>query len=76
MVDLKGIVFFVNSVRNTKTIIFITLLILLGCQSGLVNETDRLDETEGYSPLATDKLFVVDCLLPGQLRKLGSQVTY
>jgi hypothetical protein len=73
---LKGIVFFVNRNKNTKVVFLFTLAFLLGCQSGLVNESDKLNASEGYSSVETDKLFVVDCLLPGQIRKLGTQMTY
>ncbi len=56
--------------------VYFFLLFLLGCQSGLNSETARLKANEGYSAEQTDKLFVVDCLLPGQIRRLGSQMTY
>ena len=32
--------------------------------------------TEGFAIQDTNKLFVVDCLLPGQVRRLGAEVTY
>ncbi len=50
--------------------------LLLGCQSGIVNDGADLAATEGYSAAQTDKLFVVDCLLPGQIRRLGGQVAF
>jgi TPR repeat protein len=50
------------------------LTALIGCQSSSVSDLNRA--AEGYSPQDTDKLFIVDCLLPGQIRKLGSQMTY
>lgn len=59
-----------------RNLVLLPLGLLLGCQSGLVNEGAGLKATEGYTPEQTDKLFVVDCLLPGQIRKLGSQMTY
>lgn len=61
---------------NLKTIIFLPFIVLLGCQSGPVNEIGDSKATEGYSVAETNKLYVVDCLLPGQLRKLGSKMTY
>ncbi len=61
---------------NLKIIIYLLFLALMGCQSGPVNNTDGVKATEGYSASETDKLYVVDCLLPGQLRKLGSKMTY
>jgi hypothetical protein len=51
-------------------------LALPACQSSKFDESVSLAATEGYSKEDTDKLFVVDCLLPPQIRKLGSQMTY
>jgi hypothetical protein len=51
-----------------------TLTAIIGCQPSPVSDLNRA--AEGYSPQDTDKLFIVDCLLPGQIRKLGSQMTY
>ncbi len=62
-------------VKKAKLLV-LPLGLLLGCQSGLVGNGADLTATEGYSADDTDKLFVVDCLLPGQIRKLGSQMTY
>ncbi len=59
-----------------KTIILLITTLLVGCQSVMVDESSYLKATEGYSAEQTDKLFVVDCLLPSQIRRLGSQVTY
>lgn len=59
-----------------RKIFIFPLMILFGCQPGLINEADRIKAAEGYSAGQTDKLFVVDCLLPSQLRRLGSQMTY
>jgi TPR repeat protein len=66
-----------QSIVFTKLVHFFLVAIitaLIGCQSGSVSELNRA--AEGYSPQDTDKLFIVDCLLPGQIRKLGSQMTY
>jgi TPR repeat protein/uncharacterized caspase-like protein len=52
------------------------LAVLIGCQTATVSDQDYARAMEGYNPQDTDKLFVVDCLLPGQIRKLGSQITY
>ncbi|MGZ8944172.1 MAG: caspase family protein [Methylococcaceae bacterium] len=52
------------------------LTALIGCQSSSVSDLNSAKAAEGYSPQDTDKLFIVDCLLPGQIRKLGSQMTY
>ena len=56
--------------------LFLMLAVLLGCQTTSVSDRDYAKATEGYNPQQIDKLFVVDCLLPGQIRRLGSQVTY
>lgn len=64
-----------RSISKSQLIIF-PLALLLGCQSGLVSDGADLRASEGYNAEQTDKLFVVDCLLPGQIRKLGSQMTY
>ncbi len=49
---------------------------LTGCQSSSAPDLNSTKAAEGFSPQETDKLFIVDCLLPGQVRKLGSQMTY
>lgn len=41
-----------------------------------VSQEEMAKATQGYIVADTNKLFVVDCLLPGQVRKLGSQMTY
>jgi TPR repeat protein len=53
----------------------ITAVLLIGCAPQAVNREEAAEAVEGYIEDA-DKLHVVDCLLPGQLRKLGSQATY
>jgi hypothetical protein len=50
--------------------------VLIGCQTDPGTDLNNSSATEGFSPKDTDKLFVVDCLLPGQVRKLGTQMTY
>ncbi len=48
-------------------------LLLAGC----VAETDtRAVTATGAGGKSADDLLIVDCLLPGQIRKLGSQMTY
>lgn len=66
----------VNQIISTKNLVISSFAVLLGCQPVLINEASNLEATKGYSKEQTDKLFVVDCLLPGQIRKLGSQMTY
>ncbi|MBI3776330.1 MAG: caspase family protein [Gammaproteobacteria bacterium] len=50
----------------------LALILLLGCAPGgnhIIN-VDTGDDTEA------DKLLIVDCLLPGQIKKLGTGTTY
>lgn len=75
MAKLIKNMFLTRKSSSIKVFIF-PMMILFGCQPGLINEADRKKATEGYSAGQTDKLFVVDCLLPSQLRRLGSQMTY
>ncbi len=65
------------STKNTLFVAILTSLILsLGCQTTDPTSPEGLKALEGFKPQDTDKLFVVDCLLPGQVRKLGTQMTY
>ncbi len=50
------------------------LVLLTACARNPSRE-EMARATEGYIE-DTNKLFVVDCLLPGQVRKLGAQMTY
>ncbi len=51
------------------------LLFLLGCTAA--TETARLQQELSAAPSrGADDLFVVDCLLPGQIRKLGRSMIY
>ena len=53
-----------------KHFILVPFVFLLGCQPSLIQQ----EENTQYSAEETNKLFVVDCLLPGQVRNLGSMV--
>jgi hypothetical protein len=53
----------------------IAAALLIGCAPQPVNREEAAKAVEGYIEDA-NKLYVVDCLLPGQLRKLGAQATY
>ncbi|MGJ0486947.1 MAG: caspase family protein [Methylomicrobium sp.] len=53
-----------------------TLTVLVGCAATSVSELNDPQATAGYDSKETDKLFVVDCLLPGQVRKLGAKAMY
>jgi len=76
MLSTKNNLILVNLATRIKNVAFFPFIILLGCQPVLINEVDNSNAAEGYSAEQTDKLFVVDCLLPAQIRKLGSQMTY
>lgn len=77
MLSSKIKLFFWGKIINKKNCVIFPFILLLGCQSQLVNDSSSsLKSTEGYSAEETNKLFVVDCLLPGQIRKLGNEMTY
>lgn len=55
----------------------IVLVLLTGCVTDpAVLQTDRGGGASLENRAEADKLFIVDCLLPGQIRKLGSRLTY
>lgn len=56
--------------------ILASLALTPGCQTIDPDSPEGLKALEGFKPQDTDKLFVVDCLLPGQVRRLGTQMTY
>lgn len=53
----------------------VATVLLVGCATEPLNQEQSAKAVEGYIE-DVNKLSVVDCLLPGQLRKLGSQATY
>lgn len=53
----------------------VSLVLLAACVRD-VSKEEMAKATEGFVIQDTNKLFVVDCLLPGQVRKLGSEMTY
>ncbi|MDD1622817.1 MAG: caspase family protein [Methylococcaceae bacterium] len=53
----------------------VTVVLLAACARE-VSKEEMAKATEGFAIQDTNKLFVVDCLLPGQVRKLGSEMTY
>lgn len=58
---------------------FILAGLLTSCTSPTARESEPKPSAFDVSTLPAekvDKLFVVDCLLPGQVRKLGGEVTY
>jgi alpha/beta superfamily hydrolase len=50
--------------------------ILMAACARDVSKEEMAKATEGYIVADTNKLLVIDCLLPGQVRKLGAQMTY
>lgn len=65
-----------NKARFTPTALTVALsAALLNACAPNVSREDAARATEGYVE-DVNKLFVVDCLLPGQVRKLGSAMTY
>ena len=58
-----------------RTLVVAVSAVLLAACAHNVSKEDMAKATEGYIE-DTNKLFVVDCLLPGQVRKLGTQMTY
>ena len=64
-----------NHFPTRKLVLAISTVLIASC-APKVSQDEMAKATEGYVIQDTDKLFVVDCLLPGQVRKLGSQMTY
>ena len=65
----------VNLFKARKLVLAISTVLLASCAHEASKE-EMAKATEGFAIQDTNKLFVVDCLLPGQVRKLGSQMTY
>lgn len=61
--------------KARKLVLAISTILLASCAHEASKE-EMAKATEGFVIQDTNKLFVVDCLLPGQVRKLGSQMTY
>lgn len=61
--------------KARKLVVAISAVLLASCAHEASKE-EMAKATEGFVIQDTNKLFVVDCLLPGQVRKLGSQMTY
>lgn len=61
--------------RDIKHSMILPLVFLFGCQPNVIHDTAMLKTAQKYSAAQTDKLFIVDCLLPGRVRKLG-QIMY
>ena len=62
------------AVRLTLIFILVGVMMLVGCTSQPVRDIDEAAvELEGFDPI--EDLYVVDCLLPGEVRRMG-QMTY
>lgn len=59
-----------------RTLTIAVTAVLLAACAREVSKEEMAKATEGFAIQDTNKLFVVDCLLPGQVRKLGSEMTY
>lgn len=56
------------------TVVVAATLMLAGCPSGQIRSVDEeAVEMEGFDPI--EDLYIVDCLLPGEVRRMG-QMTY
>jgi len=62
------------SFQHRATTVAVSAILLASCARNVSRE-EMAKATEGYIE-DTNKLFVVDCLLPGQVRQLGQQMTY
>lgn len=65
-----------HKMSQNRTLALAIGSILMAACAREVSQEEMAKATEGYIVADTNKLFVVDCLLPGQVRKLGSQMTY
>lgn len=62
---------------NKRILTSLTLLFLLvGCVSDSALLEKQSNDFNRVNQENTDRFFIVDCLLPGQIRKLGSKITY
>ncbi len=64
-----------NLIKPRMLVLTVSAVFLVSCARD-VSQEEMTKATEGFAVQDTNKLFVVDCLLPGQVRKLGSQMTY
>lgn len=62
------------ALRSAGVLVAMLLVILAGCASNGIQGPGELTSLKGKIP--AEKLFVVDCLLPPQVRKLGSGTTF
>ncbi len=60
--------------RVHKFLVVVTAAVLTSCMLSACVEQSSLHGQ--VPPISADDLHIVDCLLPGQIRKLGSRMTY
>lgn len=65
----------VKNIQSYALSLVISGLLLTACAKD-VSQQEIGRATEGYIVTDVNKVFVVDCVLPGQVRRLGSQMTY
>ena len=54
----------------------LTTLLLSACSPQAINNQGKNTQTTSHQPGDSQQLLVVDCLLPGQVRKLGTSMTF
>jgi len=64
------------SIINQRLLQIILIILVAGCQSTSVSPSAAKKATEGFSPQQINRLFVVDCLLPPEIRKMGASMIY
>jgi hypothetical protein len=63
--------------KRSSSMQIIGILLLAGCAAGPGGMEDGSEDIARVKNISdADKLFVVDCLLPGQVRQLGTMTTY
>ena len=55
---------------------FATLMILVGCAQTVPENSEQAAALKAVASRDPSKLLIVDCLLPGQIRKLGTSAVY
>jgi hypothetical protein len=75
---LKSFVLLGRAMKSNIGLLLTTFFFMLtGCVIDTDEQARRATDIARVEKMGdADKLFIVDCLLPGQIRKLGSQITY
>lgn len=66
---------FARTARPKSFFLFLFFTLLIGCRTTTDPKLDSAKAVEVLPPKNTDKLFVVDCLLPDQATEPGAQAT-